>query len=276
MTLSSGTISGTTGNTLTSGSAYDVRSGAVSAILGGSVGLNKTTGGTVTLLAANTYGGVTTVSEGTLALSGSGRIASSSVISIASGATLDVTGLFSGLQLAANQILKGTGEVTGAVTIGAGGIIAPGNSPGITTINGNFTLNGIYEAELGGTIAGDEYDQILVYGGDVVLGLGSVIKLVPYPLIGGFTPTAGDTFTLIDWDSGKSFTDLGYTVDTSLFGPSSEWLFSQVGSSFQAQYNGTPPAVPEPSSAAVSGLALALLALLKRMRRKKELRPAVL
>src|SRR4030095_1207845 len=42
--LNSGAISGTTG-TLTSSTDYDLRSGAVSAILGGTVGLTKTTGG---------------------------------------------------------------------------------------------------------------------------------------------------------------------------------------------------------------------------------------
>ncbi len=46
--LISGSITGTTG-VLTSTSAYDLRSGAVSAILGGAVGLNKSTGGLVTL-----------------------------------------------------------------------------------------------------------------------------------------------------------------------------------------------------------------------------------
>lgn len=47
-----------------------MQAGAVSAILGGPVDLNKTTGGTVTLSGANTYTGTTTVSGGTLNLGG--------------------------------------------------------------------------------------------------------------------------------------------------------------------------------------------------------------
>ena len=65
--LSGGTIQN---GTLTSTAAYDLQSGTASAVLAGAVGVNKTTGGTVTFsgTGANTYTGVTTVSAGTLNL----------------------------------------------------------------------------------------------------------------------------------------------------------------------------------------------------------------
>ena len=63
-----------TGGVLT-GSSYAVESGTISAILGGSGALTKTTTGTVTLSAANTYTGLTTVSAGTLAVGSSGSLA---------------------------------------------------------------------------------------------------------------------------------------------------------------------------------------------------------
>ena len=83
--LTSGNINGS-GGTLTSTNAFEMQAGSVSAKLGGAVGLNKTTGGTLTLSGANTYNGTTTVSAGTLLLSG-GNINSTSGVSVANGAT---------------------------------------------------------------------------------------------------------------------------------------------------------------------------------------------
>jgi autotransporter-associated beta strand protein len=65
VTLTSGSITGSTG-TLTSNADYAVSSGTISGILAGSVGLNKTGAGTVTLSGLNTYTGVTTINAGTL------------------------------------------------------------------------------------------------------------------------------------------------------------------------------------------------------------------
>ncbi len=63
----------------------------MSAILGGGVGVNKTTAGTVTLTGTNTYTGATIIDGGTLTLSGAnGAIASSSGITIGGGATLQL------------------------------------------------------------------------------------------------------------------------------------------------------------------------------------------
>lgn len=60
-------------------------------------GLTKTAAGTLALTAANTYQGDTTISGGQLTLSGAGSIASSPTITVKSGATLNVSGVTSGL-----------------------------------------------------------------------------------------------------------------------------------------------------------------------------------
>ncbi len=65
--LTSGNITGTTG-TLTSTSDYQLESGTVGAILGGSVGLTKSTAGTLALNAANTFTGGVTIISGIVAL----------------------------------------------------------------------------------------------------------------------------------------------------------------------------------------------------------------
>jgi len=67
VTLVSGSITGTTG--VLTGSSYEVQSGAISAILGGGGGLTKSTSGTVTLTADNTYTGATNINAGILSTS---------------------------------------------------------------------------------------------------------------------------------------------------------------------------------------------------------------
>ncbi len=52
--------------TLITSADFDGQAGTVSLVLGGNIGLNKTTTGTLTLIAGNTYSGGTTVSGGTL------------------------------------------------------------------------------------------------------------------------------------------------------------------------------------------------------------------
>ena len=56
---------------INNGAAYDAQSGTVTAALQGNAGLNKTTSGSLTLSGTNTYGGLTTVGNGALALLGS-------------------------------------------------------------------------------------------------------------------------------------------------------------------------------------------------------------
>lgn len=65
-----GQISGAGTSALTSTGTFELRNGSVAVPLAGTgIALNKTTAGTVTMSGANTYTGVTTLSEGTLSLS---------------------------------------------------------------------------------------------------------------------------------------------------------------------------------------------------------------
>ena len=80
--LTGGAITGA-GGILTSLSNFDVRSGSISAILDGAVTLEKTTGGTVTISATNTYTGATNVIAGTLVVLASQNM---SALNISDGA----------------------------------------------------------------------------------------------------------------------------------------------------------------------------------------------
>ncbi|MEO5716360.1 MAG: autotransporter-associated beta strand repeat-containing protein, partial [Luteolibacter sp.] len=134
--LSGGSITGT-GGTLT-GSSYDMRSGLVSAILGGSaIALTKTTAGAVTLTGTNTYTGNTSVSGGTLVINGDQTAATGNV---------SVTGT-----------LAGTGTVGGSTTINSGGHLAVGDgtagSTGTETFKQNLTFvsGSIFDWDLNAT-----------------------------------------------------------------------------------------------------------------------------
>lgn len=107
-----------------------------------------------------------------------------------------------------------------SVTVQSGGKVATGSTPGCIT-TGNLTLNGTFQAQLGGTTACTGYDQIQASGAVNVAG--ATLQL---SLINGFKPAAGDSFTIIDntgsGSVGGTFTNLAtqgstITVDGYIF-----------------------------------------------------------
>ena len=106
--------------------------------------LKKVGSGRLTLTSPlNGYTGITTVSGGVLALSNSCTIASSSNITVLTGALLDVSGFTNGTWgLSVAQFLGGGGGVIGNVTV-TNGTIAPGsNNVGTLSFTNNLVLNG--------------------------------------------------------------------------------------------------------------------------------------
>jgi autotransporter-associated beta strand protein len=117
-------------------------SGNFAGAIGGTGGVTLQSG-TETLSGVNGYSGVTTITAGTLALSGAGNIASSSSV-IATG-TFDISGTSSGASI---QTLSGSGIVTlGARTLTLTN--ASGNFAGAIGGPGGFTLAGGTETLLG-------------------------------------------------------------------------------------------------------------------------------
>ncbi|NBV21196.1 MAG: hypothetical protein EBS05_04645, partial [Proteobacteria bacterium] len=117
-------------------------------VISGALALTKSGAGTLTLTAANTYSGNTTVSAGTLALSGSGSVASTPNITVAAGATFDVSAVSSALTLGSSQTLtaSGSGSVgTLATTTGAGltlGSTGPLQFTAYDGVNAPLTVSG--------------------------------------------------------------------------------------------------------------------------------------
>lgn len=111
------------------------------------------------------------------------------------------------------------------------GTFAPGNSPGVFTINGMFVNNGDINIEIGGDNgAGDPngHDRIIV-NGDVYLG-----GNVNVTLINGFTPASGSVYNFI--------------TGTSVFNtfvlenlPGAGWTVPYAANGADAKYDGALP-----------------------------------
>jgi autotransporter-associated beta strand protein len=117
------------------------------ALISGSGSLTANGPGTVTLYGTNSYAGNTLVSAGRLALAGGGSISNSPLISVAGGATFDVSGLSSGLlTLGSSQTLSNsasaTGRLAGNLNLGTGtnSVSFTAGTPAFIVTNGTFTL----------------------------------------------------------------------------------------------------------------------------------------
>jgi autotransporter-associated beta strand protein len=141
--------------------------------------LAKSGASTQILNGNNTYSGNTYVNAGTLALTGSGSVAGSAVISVNSGAVLDVSGLSSTFVLGSAQTLSNsaaaTGTLNGNVNTAYGTLslgFAPG-TPALNVTNGTLTLstNTIVMVNNTGTVLGaGSYKLIAKLVGGAVAG----------------------------------------------------------------------------------------------------------
>jgi hypothetical protein len=162
-----------------------------------------------------------------------------------------------------------SGQVGGGGSIGGdvtndGSTINPGNSPGLLTIDGNYTQNsgGILAIELGGLTPGTQFDVLDVNGTATLDGTLTV------SLINGFAPTAGDTFTFLTYDARG---DVGGS-------PSGFDVFASgtPGLNYSVSYGATgatltvlgPAAAAAPEPATLALLALGGIGLLGRVLRR--------
>ncbi|MCZ8256164.1 MAG: autotransporter-associated beta strand repeat-containing protein, partial [Polaromonas sp.] len=131
--------------------------------------LTKTGTGNLLLTGVNGYNGATAVNGGTLSVNGT---LSNSAVTVNNGGTLG-----------------GTGTV-GSTTIAAGGVLAPGNSIGTLTVNGNITFSAgsIYRVEVDAAGANDRINATgtaTINGGtvDVQAGAGTYAANTQYTIL---------------------------------------------------------------------------------------------
>ena len=165
--------------------------------------------GTTILTAANTYTGATTITGGVLVVDGS--LGDTPVV-VTSGGTLSGSGSIAGpVTIGSGGKLAGTSSIAGPVTVANGGVIAPGNSIGTLTLGGNYVQDpgSTYEVELG---APGQSDLIAV-GGQATLG-----GRVEATFVGGFTPTLGNSYTILTAGGGILGTYSSVTAPSGVFG----------------------------------------------------------
>jgi autotransporter-associated beta strand protein len=137
----------------------------------GAGGLTKLGAGSLTLNGTNNYAGNTVVGAGTLALAAASYLNNSAAIIVSNGATLDVSA--NSPILLQNQILAGSGAVTGGVIITNGATLTPGTNG----VAGTLTINGGDLTVSGGTLALDVASgasDLVVVNGDLNLTSGAL------------------------------------------------------------------------------------------------------
>jgi fibronectin-binding autotransporter adhesin len=240
-----------------SGSHYDV---VIGAVIGGTGGLTLSSpvGGSLEVTAANTYNGATTVNSGTLWVANtSGSATGTGPVTIASGATLG-GGNGGG---SANPFSDSTqGFVSGAATVQAGGILAPGNNAaGLLTVDGGVTFqNGselaVYLAtnnrRTGASPADVNTNSRLVTPLDVLFGSSLTVAIDG----GGLTYAVGDDYDFFIGQVGAAISLPASVaiVPTDFASPPSPGNFalSQSGSDLILTF----APVPEPGTLALTGL----------------------
>jgi autotransporter-associated beta strand protein len=208
-------------------------------------GFTKRGTGSVTLAGANTYTGATVIEAGTLALTGS--ISGSNSITPKAGASFDVTAVPGGFTLANGQTLRGNGTVIGAVAMGAGSRLAPGEGLGTLAVNGSLNLslaatnNGALEFELG-VIANS--DKVTLSNGALSIGTGVLGFLdFMFPTLAG---AGAGTYTLFDTNTAI----VGTLDGNNLSGSLANGLTGTIGFA-DGRNDLVLTVVPEPGSAAL-------------------------
>ena len=238
--------------------------------LGGSGTLILT--GSNSLLADNlTFGDTLTVNvNGATTGLGTGSV------TVNSGATLKVNGAILANVISVGGTLAGNnGTISGTVTITSGGILAPGNSPGLITNSGSLIFNSssIYAWELAAfttSSPGTNFDQIINSG---TVSFGSGAQLSPYFTGASTNPNSGDPFWTSNhsWvvisNAGGTMTGTGFDVSNTSWSGIGSFSTTVVGDAVTLTWTAT-TAVPEPSTyATILGVVVLTAAVYRRRQR---------
>lgn len=201
----------------------------------------KTGPASLALTGTNTFDGDTIIEGGLLAVNGS---LAASPVTVESGGQLG-----------------GSGTLGSAVNVLAGGALAPGNSPGTLTFEGDliFAANSAVHFDIGE----DGSDLIALAGtGQTLSSTG--------PVLWHFTANGDvllDTaYLLLDWSAASGLDGFGFSSsDLEIASSGWEGDFSFIGDGLYVSFT----AIPEPAHAAMLFAAIVLLAALRKKSARK-------
>lgn len=200
--------------------------------------VTKVGAGTWTLTGANTYTGPTVISAGTIKINNaSGSAFGAGNVTVGSEGTL-----------------TGDGSFTGALE--NNGTYAPGNSPALVALS-SFSQGsaGLLEMEIAGLARGAGYDALNITG---AVSFDGTLRVL---FIDGFTPEAGQSFDLFDFDSvSGTFETLDLPSLTAGLAWDTSGLYADGTLAIIAA------AIPEPGACAALLGIVALFASLRRRR----------
>ena len=168
LTLTGASTIETTGNLILDGATLD---GSTVLHSSGTLTLR---GGTVTLSLDNA--GTLLAETGGVINEGSADFVNTGLIYVPPGQNLQIIAA----QFVNDGEVKGHGtiDVTASLFLN-NGAVSPGSSPGILTINGNYTqtATGVLNIELAGPTPGTQYDQLIVSGTATLAGSLNLIQI---------------------------------------------------------------------------------------------------
>jgi len=178
------------------------------------------------------------------------------VVSLATGSRLDLTSKTAGFSFGAGQTLAGTGEIG----LGAGrdltivGTLAPGQSPGTLSLDGNLVLDSASTSlfEIDGVSSG-LYDLIQETGGSHDVTFGGTLSLA----------------FASDWSTETTLKLFDFTTYAGSF---TQVQATGLAAGYTASFNeltGEIAVVPEPGMLALAGLATVTAVGLSRHRRRR-------
>jgi len=192
-----------------------------------------------------------------------GAFSNEGTIDVGAGSTLTIGSAFTNngnldvdgtliaptIAIGAGQDLSGSGTIDGNVTVY--GSTDPGNSPGILTVNGNYTQasGSFLNIQLGGTGLG-QFDQLNVNGN---LSLAGTLDVL---LWNGFVPANGNTFDILNWTGTRTGSFGAIDYPTLSAGYYFESLWGANSLTLEVGYNGGAGSVPEPATCFLMGAGL--------------------
>ena len=246
--------------TFNSGNYTVIQHGAIS----GPGSLIKTGNGTLRLRGANSYSGNTTVEQGTLASEYAGGITNSPIITVKSGASIDVSlAADPAMNIENGELIQGAGSIVGTLALHHGTIIPGDDGPGTFSASSLVLTSGTIQIEMSNAAgsAGVDWGMIRVNGGSgnvTNLATSSDAITIDFtcssPSLTGFTGVSPMSWRIIDAANHIGFASNKFVISTANFNPVEKFYGSFTVSSNAGDLviNYTPSSAPVDLSVSVA------------------------